>query len=410
MTINRSVLLDFLKRAQVLIFVSELDILREYTPGVNIFVDSEVISLCGFCSHELFFLRYKNIDNPYPFNITIPAPQFENIISILDGIDSESVELKKDNAKLKLQYTSGLFGVETVGNIEIIDCSDSDFDYISFVPDPEHNLYLPEVAKNNWWGKFMLNRLQLIGILTKHAPFANPDSRRVTFIFEDNRLTIETRIPHGEILAVDNIEICFNGKKIRTSFNIDYLLAAIQELDGEIVKMQCGIESCISGFYGSTFMYALMPVSDEYRSGRQAAKQKYMSHTTEFFIELTEKVIKIQNATLEKWVLQIYRRLLAYFREKPTSNFTRSEDYIMKILHHRLWEARSNLVHLHILLYLCSQISDPEDKYPFTDEMKDTLIWLEKENDLDEIAAEYGISPVRERGSKQRRIPVINLK
>lgn len=280
MTINRSVLLDFLKRAQRLIFIIELDILRGYTPGVNIFVDSEVISLCGFSSRQLFFLRYKNVDNPYPFNITIHVQQFKNIISILDGIDSELVELKQDNAKLKLQHTSGLFGVETVGNIDIIDCSDSDFDYISFVPDPENNPYLPDVAKNNWWGKFMLNRLQLIDILTKHAPFANPDSRRVTFIFEDNKLTIETRIPHGEILAVDTIDICFVGKKIRTSFNIDYLLDAMRELDGDFVKMQCGIQSGISGFYGAKFMYALMPVAEEYElrglaKGNQKARKQH---------------------------------------------------------------------------------------------------------------------------------------
>ena len=75
-------------------------------------------------------------------------------------------------------------------------------------------------------------------ILTRVAILSNEKFRGVRLTLVDNLLQVQAHNPEQEV-AMDELDIHYSGKEFTIAFNVNYLLDAVNNLQGDTLRLHC---------------------------------------------------------------------------------------------------------------------------------------------------------------------------
>jgi len=110
-----------------------------------------------------------------------------------------------------------------------------DFLFISKLIDgrfPDYEKVIPANLNKN----IIINRANLIDILSRAAILSNEKFRGVSLSVDQNILTVQSHNPDQEH-AKDEMEINYQGESIEIGFNVNYLLEALKACDSEEINL-----------------------------------------------------------------------------------------------------------------------------------------------------------------------------
>lgn len=185
-------------------------------------------------------VNVDNIDIEFVQSI-VPRKAVLEIGKFLDAGSEELVEVKLNSSHISVK--SG------------------DFMFISKLIDgrfPDYEKVIPANLDKH----IIINRENLIEILTRAAILSNEKFRGVSLTVENNLLQVRSHNPDQE-RAKDEMEVAYTGSSIEIGFNVSYLLEALRACDSENIDL--GLldpnTSCTFHAEGSNdTLYLIMPM------------------------------------------------------------------------------------------------------------------------------------------------------
>jgi len=171
----------------------------------------------------------------------VPRKAVLEISKFLDATSEEAVTIKLNSSHILIQ--SG------------------DFMFISKLIDgrfPDYEKVIPANLDKN----ILINRSNLIEILSRAAILSNEKFRGVSLSVEHNTLTVKSHNPDQEH-AKDEMEINYDGESIEIGFNVNYLLEALKACDSEEINLGLLDPNTSCTFHASDSsdtLYLIMPM------------------------------------------------------------------------------------------------------------------------------------------------------
>ena len=191
---------------------------RVYLSGVFLHSKGKQLISVATDGHRLAYKSYP-ADNEWPLfqrGVIISKKGIQEIKKLLDSLNGDDVvEMTTDQSQFFIKKPGVVLGIRLIeGNYP---------NYPALIP--KHQL------------KVLLPKEELQTAIKRVALFSSLKSRAVTLEFSENRLVVHTMsMELGD--ARDEIEISYNGKEVKITYNPAYLLDALNHVQEQQVELQ----------------------------------------------------------------------------------------------------------------------------------------------------------------------------
>jgi len=214
---------------------------RYYLNGLLLHVSNSKMKLVASDGHRLsIFEDDIGVATGYEARIIIPRKAVQELGRLLDDNEAE-LNIQFSSNHLKVYYKDVVFSTK------LIDAKFPDFS---------------KAFNQPFMTPLMLQKVHLRDALARVAILSNEKYRGVTFDFADNTLKLSTHNPeHDE--AEEELIIDFHGEPFSISFNSQYMLDAVSNLDSElaVLSIASNASSCfIEEPEQPLFKFIVMPM------------------------------------------------------------------------------------------------------------------------------------------------------
>jgi len=171
----------------------------------------------------------------------VPRKAVLEISKFLDATSDEAVTVKLNASHISIQSGNFMFISKLI---------DGRF--------PDYEKVIPANLDKN----ILINRANLIEILSRAAILSNEKFRGVSLNVEQNTLKVQSHNPDQEH-AKDEMEIDYQGESIEIGFNVNYLLEALKACDSEEISLGLLDPNTSCTFHAaesSDTLYLIMPM------------------------------------------------------------------------------------------------------------------------------------------------------
>ncbi len=214
---------------------------RYYLNGLLLHISNSALKLVASDGHRLAVYE-DALDTPTGVEARIIVPR--------KGVQELSRLLDDSEAQLQVSFSSNHIKVEvynTVFSAKLVDSKYPDFGKVF------QQVFLPVIS---------MQKPLLREALTRVAILANEKFRGVTFRFAQDMLHISAHNPEHEE-AEEELPIAYNGDEFSISFNAQYVLDAVSNLDADTAELTiaANLSSCfINEPEQQSYKFIVMPM------------------------------------------------------------------------------------------------------------------------------------------------------
>lgn len=205
----------FKKALEKTVFCMANQDVRYYLNGLLLNISNSKFKLVASDGHRLsIYEDHLDQATGYEARIIIPRKAVQELGRLLDDVDSE-LKVQFSNNNIKIHYKNVVF------SSKLIDAKFPDFS---------------KVFNQEFMTPLLIQRQLLKEALTRVAILSNEKFKGVTFEISGDLLKLSTHNPeHDE--AEEELVIDFKGKPLNISFNSQYMLDAVSNLDSELAVL-----------------------------------------------------------------------------------------------------------------------------------------------------------------------------
>jgi DNA polymerase-3 subunit beta len=231
----------FKKALEKTVFCMANQDVRYYLNGLLLNISNGKLKLVASDGHRLSICE-DSLDQAtgYETRIILPRKGVLELSRLLDDPEAElRIEFSSNNIRISIK--------NLVFSAKLVDAKYPDFS---------------KVFQQTFFDEIRIERLLFKDALTRVAILANEKFKGVTFDINSNNLRISTHNPeHDE--AEEELEIEYHGEAMSISFNAQYLLDAISNLESEqaAIIIASNASSCFIGEPNeSIYKFIIMPM------------------------------------------------------------------------------------------------------------------------------------------------------